>query len=146
MDPATFFTELKRRHSRHQREIATSGSDDYEIHYDKHGVVAPSVCSWITPEACAPDKNLLLNRAEHYQYQTGGSELRENAKNYPDTSADFGRAQKNSEAFAHSDVLASRLRFLECFQPLAINTIPTITRKRRSATSVNWANRGNITQ
>src|SRR6266481_6744766 len=83
MDPATFFTELKRRHSRHQREIATSGSDDYEIHYDKHGVVAPSVCSWITPQACAPDKNLLLNRAEHYQYQTGGSELRENAKITP---------------------------------------------------------------
>jgi hypothetical protein len=29
----------------HQRKVATSRSDDYEIHYDEHRVVAPSVCS-----------------------------------------------------------------------------------------------------
>ena len=32
-----------------------------------------------------PDKNLLLNRAEHDQYQTRRSELREDAKNYSET-------------------------------------------------------------
>jgi hypothetical protein len=39
--------------------------------------------------------------------------LREDAKNYSQTSGDFGCAQKNSKTFAHSDVLAPRFRVLE---------------------------------
>jgi hypothetical protein len=43
--------------------------------------------------------------------------LRENAKNYSKTCGDFGCAQENGEAFAHSDVLASRLRVLQVLPP-----------------------------
>jgi len=35
-----------------------------------------------------PDENLLLDRAEHYQYQTDGSELGENTKDDAQTSGD----------------------------------------------------------
>jgi len=62
-----------------------------------------------------PDENLLLDRAEHYQYQTDGSELGENAKDDTETSGDPSRAQKNREAFAHSDGLAPSLRILQVF-------------------------------
>ena len=62
-----------------------------------------------------PDENLLLDRAEHYQYQTDGSELGENAKDHSQAPCDFSRAQKDREAFAHSNGLASPLRILEVF-------------------------------
>jgi hypothetical protein len=62
-----------------------------------------------------PDKNLLLDRAEHYQYQTGGSKLGENAQDHSETSSDLSRAQENREAFAHFNGLASRLGVLEVF-------------------------------
>jgi hypothetical protein len=99
--------------SLHQGEISATGGDDYEVHYDKHRVVAPSICSCFTPEACVPDENLLLDRAEQDQDQTGGSELSQNAKNHSETSGEFSRAEKNCEPFAHFNILASRVGVLE---------------------------------
>ena len=52
-------------------------------------------------------KNLLLDRAEHYQDQTGGSNLGKNAKDYPETPGELDCPQKNREAFAHANVFAS---------------------------------------
>jgi hypothetical protein len=54
-----------------------------------------------------------LDRAEHYQNQTGGSELSENAKDHSETSGELGRAQKNREVFAHANVFTSVLRVPE---------------------------------
>jgi hypothetical protein len=62
-----------------------------------------------------PDKNLPLDRAEHYQYQTDGGELGEYAKDHSQAPCDLSRAQKNREAFAHFNGLASRLGVLEVF-------------------------------
>jgi hypothetical protein len=83
----------------HQREVPTSGSDDNEVHDKEHRVVAPSICSRFTPEACSPNENLLLDRVEHY-----GSELRENAKDHTETSGALSRAQKNRAALARTNL------------------------------------------
>jgi hypothetical protein len=57
-----------------------------------------------------PEENLLLDRAEHYQYQTASSELGENAKDHSQAPCDLSRAQKNREAFAHSNGFAPSLK------------------------------------
>ena len=67
----------------HQRKVSASGSDDNEVHDDKHRVVAPSICSRFTPETGLPDENLFPDRAEHDQNQADGSELSEEAKDQP---------------------------------------------------------------
>jgi hypothetical protein len=54
-----------------------------------------------------------LDRAEHYQDQTGGSELGKNAKDYPETSGELDCAQKNREPFAQANVFASAGRVSE---------------------------------
>jgi hypothetical protein len=55
------------------------------------------------------------DHAEHYQYQTDGSELGEYAKDHSQVPCDLSPAQKNREVFAHFNGLASRLRILEVF-------------------------------
>jgi hypothetical protein len=90
------------------------------------------------------NENLFLDRADHYQYQTDRSELRENAKDNSETSGEFSRAETNREAFAHSDILAPSSGSWKCFDPLVMNTIPAMMRKRRSATSLRGTSWGKI--
>jgi hypothetical protein len=49
-------------------------------------------------------ENLLRDCAEHYHDQTGGRELRLDAKDYSETSDKVSHAEKNREAFAHFNV------------------------------------------
>jgi hypothetical protein len=54
-----------------------------------------------------------LDRPEHYQDQTGGSNLGKNAKDYPETPGELDCAQKNREPFAQANVFASAGRVSE---------------------------------
>ncbi len=72
--------------------------------------------------------------------------MRENAKNYSETSGDFGRAWKNGEAFAHSDVLASRLGILEVRPATSDEHKSNRDAQKKKRDISEWANCGNIMQ
>ena len=98
-----------------ESQVPAAGGDDNQVHNHEHGLVTPAVGPRFSPEAGAPSKYFLLHRAEHDQNQTNGGELCENARNYSEAASQLCCTQKNCEALAHPNVLASRCRVFQMF-------------------------------
>ena len=66
-----------------------------------------------SPKLEMPGENLFLNCAQHDEDEANGRKLCQNPKDDTETAANLGYAQKDGEAFAHLDALASACGILE---------------------------------
>ena len=63
--------------------------------------------SFLSPKPGVPGEDFLVNRSEHNQDQTDRGKLLEHAKYNSETAGNFRRAEKKSEAFAHTNTFAA---------------------------------------
>jgi hypothetical protein len=97
----------------HERQVPAARGGNNQVHCDNHCVIAPAIGTRFAPEARMPDEHLFLDCTKHYENQTDGSELDEDASDYPESSGALRGTEENRERLAYSNVLASRAGVFE---------------------------------
>src|SRR5216683_1720687 len=119
-----------------QHVTSVTGEDDDQIHQYKDEVVVPAI-GLLTPEAGVPDKNLLLDCAQHDQDQSHRSKLGKHAEGYAQASASSAAPRKAVKLLLMPMLLLRSSGFLRWLQPLWTKTMPTMILSRSSPQSAN---------
>ena len=97
---------MRKRHLLDQRPTTAVSEQDDQVHRDKDQLVVPAV-GLLAPEPDVPDKDFLLNRAEHDEDESDGRYLSEHAAGDTQPASDFGNTKNDRETLAHADAFGA---------------------------------------
>src|SRR3954470_14388369 len=92
--------------SRKEDVFTAAGRDDHQAHGYKQKIVVPPIARF-SPEPGVPDKDLLLDGAQHDQDEAGRRQLRQDSERHSQAAGQLSKAEKPGEARTYSDALSA---------------------------------------